>query len=101
MIKIEKVDEDKETGSEIIYWATHFPVRFFVAICHARLSGLRQLLTCFLRNFKGLFWSSSFFFSNLIFSKHIMECHQGVKQFGSRSGPTFVGPDLDQNCMQR
>lgn len=26
VIKIEKVDEDKETGSEIIYWATHFPV---------------------------------------------------------------------------
>ena len=26
VIKIEKVDEDKETGSEIVYWATHFPV---------------------------------------------------------------------------
>ena len=21
------------------------------------------------------------------------------KQFGSRSGPTFVGPDLDPNCF--
>lgn len=28
VIKIEKVDEDKETGSEIIYWATHFPLGF-------------------------------------------------------------------------
>ena len=25
----------------------------------------------------------------------------GVKQFGSRSGPTLVGPDLGPNCLQR
>lgn len=28
MIRIEKVDTDEETGSEVIYWATHFPVGF-------------------------------------------------------------------------
>ena len=27
--------------------------------------------------------------------------HQGVKQFGSRSGPHFVGPDLGPNCLLR
>ena len=26
---------------------------------------------------------------------------KGVKQFGSRSDPTFVGPDLGPNCLQR
>ena len=28
MIKIEKVDQDEETGSEVLYWATHFPVSY-------------------------------------------------------------------------
>ena len=28
-------------------------------------------------------------------------CHYSVKQFGSRSGPTFVGPDNGPNSLQR
>lgn len=28
VIKLEKVEEDEETGSEVIYWATHFPLGF-------------------------------------------------------------------------
>lgn len=28
VIKIEKVDEDKESGSELVYWATYFPLSF-------------------------------------------------------------------------
>ena len=27
--------------------------------------------------------------------------HQSAKHFGSRSGPTFVGPDLGPNCFQK
>lgn len=26
VIRLEKIEEDSETGSEVIYWATHFPV---------------------------------------------------------------------------
>lgn len=28
VIKIEKVDQDDDTGSEVLYWATHFPLGF-------------------------------------------------------------------------
>ena len=31
----------------------------------------------------------------------LFQYHQGAKQFGSRSGPQFVGPDLGPNCLQR
>ena len=41
------------------------------------------------------------FFQNHLFKKFFQEYHQSVKQFGSRSGPTFVGPDLSPNCLQR
>ena len=27
--------------------------------------------------------------------------HPSVKKFGSRSGPTFIGPDRGPNCLQR
>ena len=39
-----------------------------------------------------------------VFSKNIIffqEYHHSVKQFGSRSGPTTSGPDLDANCLPR
>lgn len=35
VIKLEVVDRDPNTGSEIVHWATHFPVSFYTA-------GLRQ-----------------------------------------------------------
>ena len=41
------------------------------------------------------------FFKMNFFKKIFLEYHPGVKQFGSRSGPTIVGPDLDPNCLQR
>ena len=41
--------------------------------------------------------SANFFFQINFFKKFF----QSVKQFGFRSGPTFVGPDLDPNCLQR
>ena len=41
-------------------------------------------------------WSANFF-SNSSFPKNSFS----FKQFGSRSGPTNVGPDLDPNCLQR
>ena len=34
VIKLERVDRDEDTGSEVIYWATHFPVIIFIAICY-------------------------------------------------------------------
>ena len=43
------------------------------------------------------------FFQNHLFREKIFqEYHQSVKQFESRSGPTFLfGPDLGPNCLQR
>ena len=47
------------------------------------------------------------FFRLLIFFKKnlkkivLQEYNQGVKQFGSRSGPTNVMPDLSPNCLVR
>ena len=34
---------------------------------------------------------ADFFFKNNFFEKFFQEYHQSVKQFGSRSGPTFCG----------
>ena len=31
----------------------------------------------------------------------VFQYHPGVKQIGSRSGPTFCGPDLGPNCLQQ
>ena len=47
------------------------------------------------------FLSSADFFQINFFEKMFQEYQQGVKQFGSRSGPTFVGLDLGPNCLQR
>ena len=41
-----------------------------------------------------------FFFINNFFIKLFQEPYQIVKQFRSRSGPTFR-PDLGPNCLQR
>ena len=35
------------------------------------------------------------------FKKFFQEHYDSVKQFGSRSRPAFVGPDLDPNCLQQ
>ena len=40
-----------------------------------------------------------FFFKINFFKNNFQEYHQSVKQFGSRSGPSFVRPDLDPNCL--
>ena len=40
------------------------------------------------------------FFSNSTFSKKYFRNTISVKQFGSRSGPTFFGPDLGPNCLK-
>ena len=43
--------------------------------------------------------SAVFFFKE--FSKKLFqEYHQNVQQFVSRSGPTFVGPDLGPFCLK-
>ena len=42
-----------------------------------------------------------FFFKINIVEKLFQEYHQSVKQFGSISAPTYVGPDLGPNCLQR
>ena len=51
---------------------------------------------------------SFFFFGRLLtffkinfFRKFFQERDQSVKQFESRSGPTYVGLDLGPNCLQR
>ena len=41
------------------------------------------------------------FFKIKFFEEFFQKYHQSVKQFGSRSGPTFVGPDLGSNCLQK
>ena len=39
-------------------------------------------------------------FQTNFFKKLFQEHYQGIKQFGSRSRPTEVSPDLDPNCLQ-
>ena len=45
-------------------------------------------------NFQKFLPSADFFFEIHIFQKYFHECHQSVKQCGSKSG-------LDSNCLQR
>ena len=47
------------------------------------------------------FLSFADFFQINFFEEFFQKYHQSVKQFGSRSGPTFVSPDLGSNCLQR
>ena len=56
-----------------------------------------------LGNFAGIFFCLLIFQTKFFFTKNefFQEYLQRVKQFGSRSGPTFVRPDLGQNCLQR
>ena len=42
-----------------------------------------------------------FFFKIIFIKKLFQDYNQSVKQCGSRSGPTFVGPDLGPNCFHR
>ena len=60
-----------------------------------------QVIYLSLGQFCMLFLSSADFFKINFFEKFFHEYHQSVKQFGSRSGPTFVGPDLVTNCLQK
>ena len=39
-------------------------------------------------------------FISKFFENFFQEYHQYVKQFGSRSGLTYVRPDLSPNCSQ-
>ena len=48
-----------------------------------------------------LFLLSADFFKINFFEKVFQEYHQSVKQFGCRSGLTFVGPDPIRNCLQK
>ena len=47
------------------------------------------------------FLSSADYFKINFFKKFSQEYHQSVIKFGSRSGPTAVGPDLSPNCLQK
>ena len=53
-----------------------------------------------LGNFSHLPSAADFFKINL-FKTLFLEHYQSVKQFGSRSGPTIVGPDLCPNCFAK
>ena len=44
---------------------------------------------CLLGKFSYVFCHLQIFFKNQLFKKIFQEYHQSVKQFGSRSGPTF------------
>ena len=48
-----------------------------------------------------LFLSSVIFFKINFCEKFFQEYHQSAKQFGPRSGPSFDGPGLGANCLQR
>ena len=48
-----------------------------------------------------LFCCLLIFFKINFFEEFFQKYHQSVKQFGSRSGPTFFSPDLGSNCLQR
>ena len=54
-----------------------------------------------LGNFSRLFCCLLSFFIIIFSEKFFQEHDQSVKQFGSRSGPTFCRPDLGPNCLQR
>ena len=47
-----------------------------------------------------LFCRLLIFFPINFFKIFFQEYYQSVKQFQSRAGPTFVGPDLGPNCLQ-
>ena len=48
-----------------------------------------------------VFLSSADFFSKSTFENFFREYHQSVKQFGSRSGRHYFGPDLVSICLQK
>ena len=65
---------------------------------------LSALTLCMLGNFACYFVICGFFFLFFLiifFKKIFQEYHQSVKQFESRSGIHFVGPDLGPNCLKR
>ena len=59
------------------------------------VSGFNFLM---LGNFSYVLLSA--FSKSSFLEKFFQEYHQTVKQFGPRSGPTFVGHDLGPNCLQ-
>ena len=54
---------------------------------------------CIMGKFSG-FLASADFSSKLSYTKNSFRNTISVKQFGSRSGGTFFGPDLGPNCLQ-
>ena len=60
------------------------------------VSNKHCLLTFFIFGCLLIFFSKFIFFKNFF-----QEYHQSVKQFGSRLGRHFVGPDLGPNCLQK
>ena len=78
---------------------------FYVGRSYFRLNGLqtRRTLTDFAGECFSCFLSSLIFLNQLFKKKKKIQIyHQSVKQFGSRSGPTFCRPDLPvgPNCLQ-
>ena len=62
---------------------------------------MNLITLCMLGNFT-CFCCRQLTFLKISFLKKIFQDHyQSVKQFGSRSGPTFVRPDMGPNCLQR
>ena len=58
-----------------------------------------QLTLCPLGNY-SCFFVACCLFSKIFFSKNsVRKYHLSVKQIGSRSGLTFVRPDLGPNCL--
>ena len=62
---------------------------------------MSDITLCLLGKFFMLFCCLLIFFKINFFEEFFQKYHQSVKQFGSRSGPTFVSPDLGSNCLQR
>ena len=61
---------------------------------------MHALLYCIFFGFGVVvFLSPVDFLKNKLFHKCFQDYHKRVKQFGSRSGPTSVGPDLGPNCL--
>ena len=64
------------------------------------LKDKQTIIYCMMGNFSRFICHLLIIFKINFFEKFSQQYHQNVKQFGSRSGPHFVGPDLGPNCLQ-
>ena len=64
------------------------------------LNPMSDFTLCLLGKCFILFCHLLIFFKINFFEEFFQKYHQSVKQFGPRSGPPFVGPDLGSNCLQ-